>query len=381
MSAADAGFILRLPSRAPSSAPALTYVLEAFDANGNPLLGAVDYGDIDVGQVGAGTQAGQIRNTGTGVVVLQAVNLTGDAAFSPLTTGGTANCGATASLAAGQSCNVYAAFAPSVPGTVTASYTLTATGGQVATIGLAGTGTEIVGCTAGKVAYSYSGADLDITVPAGCHTAIVKAWGAGGGRQGGGGGFAQGSVIGVTGTLVVAVGRGGESSGEGGGLTGVFQGSVSQGNARVIAGGGGGGGSNVTYRGGAGGGAAGSAGSGSGGGTGGGGTQLGGGLRAYSGIAAGTTSGTALTGGAAAGGGAAAHSGGGGAGYFGGGGGYLGGGGGGSGYAAAEVADISLTTGNGCSVAKSEDSDYLAGVGNCGAGGTGQNGRVVILWQ
>lgn len=194
----------------------------------------------------------------------------------------------------------------------------------------------------------------------------VKCWGAGGGGEGGTGGFAQGRITMTAGqTYKIRVGGGGKTAssavgyaggfgggglcgksnsgsstyktGSGGGLTGLFINSVSQGNSRIVAGGGGGG-----RAGGGGGGSSGQAGNNSGNGrAGGGGTQSAGGTRGINPISqynVGSTNGAALTGGQGASGTTRNYSGGGGGGGFFGGGGasgnnYVGGsGGGGSGY-------------------------------------------------
>lgn len=197
-------------------------------------------------------------------------------------------------------------------------------------------------------------------------TVRVKCWGAGGGGQGGTGGFAQGRITMTAGqTYKIRVGGGGKTAsnsvgyaggfgggglcgksnsssstyktGSGGGLTGLFINSVSQGNSRIVAGGGGGGRS-----GGGGGGSSGQSGENAGNGrAGGGGTQSAGGGRGINSVSTynvGSTSGAALTGGNGASSTTRNYSGGGGGGgFFGGGGGsgnnFVGGsGGGGSGY-------------------------------------------------
>lgn len=275
----------------------------------------------------------------------------------------------------------------------------------------------------GPQAYAYTGADQAVSVPAGCTTATIKAWGAGGGggsnywdnlSYGGGGGFASRTlsvtpgntlkvVVGAkAGTNKSAYGGGGLSAyassmgGAGGGMSGVFLSTVTQANALVVAGGGGGGGAQgsdtlLTV----------SLPAGAGGDTtaaaeqyanydyyftnGGSATSIVGGtpLRpgSYSGGA-----GTALRGGAfgTLGGGS------GGGGYWGGGagGGYKGGsisyyGGGGGGGGSNYAPGGTVIAGSGCAVANSADADYVAGVGNGGCADltSGQAGRVVITWQ
>jgi hypothetical protein len=173
-------------------------------------------------------------------------------------------------------------FTPTGSGTRAAAslnFNSNGTNGGAHSIALSGGRGE--SCTAGKQVYSYTGYDQVATVPAGCSTATIKAWGAGGGVGtyaavcSGAGGFAQRTVTGLTtgDNLVVMVGRGGTGysasyggggagalsgsayGGSGGGLSGVFVGSKSQTNALVIAGGGGG--TYLSTVGGAGGGASG----------------------------------------------------------------------------------------------------------------------------
>ncbi|MGZ3721569.1 MAG: hypothetical protein ACXVA9_01480 [Bdellovibrionales bacterium] len=126
-------------------------------------------------------------------------------------------------------------------------------------------------CVPGKATFAGAGVTA-FTVPAGCTTITVKAWGAGGGGgasidgvliggYGGGGGFAQASINTVGGTVFnIFVGDGGPGgttppptdvcSGGGGGYTAVIQAGVYQ----VIAAGGGGGGGAIGDPGGGGGG-------------------------------------------------------------------------------------------------------------------------------
>ena len=292
------------------------------------------------------------------------------------------------SVAPGASCSMTVRFTPTGSGTRTpASLNFTSNGTNGSSHSIALTGSGGASCTAGKQVFSYTGANRNIVVPAGCTTATVKAWGAGGKagyRVGGGGGFARRALAGlVPGTpLVVVVGQGAVSisatygfggSGDdadygaaGGGLSGVFTGSVAQTNALIIAGGGGGG---SLGSGGAGGGLVGGEGQ-SGDGAGAGGTQSAGGRGSYSGAAlyggnSHTNEGQPCSGG--------------GGGYFGGGAAVGLGAGGGSGYAPGGT----LIAGSGCTVANTGDSDYVAGIGNggCSSDAVGQNGRVVIIWQ
>jgi hypothetical protein len=260
------------------------------------------------------------------------------------------------------------------------NFTSNGTNGASHSISLTGTGG--VSCTAGRQIYAYTGANQNIVVPAGCATATIKAWGAGGASRssgsGGGGGFAQRTVTNLTpgAALLVMVGGasgayGGGGVGDfssGGGLSGVFKGSKTQANALVIAGGGGGGYSDSSGdyggHGGAGGGLSGASG-----------TPLGWPYPQSSGgsqTAGGDDPDYSCKGQALQGGGSTGTISGGGGGYWGGGCTSASrGGGGGSGYAPGGT----LTAGSGCNVANSGDADYVAGVGNCT-----QNGRVVIQW-
>ena len=273
-------------------------------------------------------------------------------------------------------------------------------------------------CPTTATVFAYTGTTQSISVPAGCTTATIKAWGAGGGSGylgfGGGGGFAS-KVTSVTpGTqLAVEVGKGGTTynvttgathgyGGSGGGLSGVFAGSVSQANAIVVAGGGGGGGSQphgisvpVPPP------AAAGCTSTAGGGTA---PYFGGSSYAIgfnaSAVAAGAGNGSAGRAGSSGNGllGGSAYAslnqwggaGGGGDGYFGGGGGgimytsgtnYVSGGPGGSGSCYAPGGTV--VAGSGAFVANSTDSDYASGVGNSTDvyQETAQHGRVVIRWN
>ena len=114
-------------------------------------------------------------------------------------------------------------------------------------------------------AFSYTGANQTFTVPAGVNSINVKMWGAGGASSfygpsaGGSGAFVKGTLAVTPGqSLIVVVGQGGiyfstntgyggggpsgDFGGAGGGFSGIFLTSVTQGNAKAIAGGGGGGG-------------------------------------------------------------------------------------------------------------------------------------------
>lgn len=128
--------------------------------------------------------------------------------------------------------------------------------------------------------FYYTGYDQFYTVPPGVKYIFVKMWGAGGGAGraggwsygsfGGGGGHSRGVIPVTPGeTLRIVVGQGGltvstsgpryggggyqpnhatdgnKYSGSGGGYAGIFRGSITQGNALLIAGGGGGGGSGL----------------------------------------------------------------------------------------------------------------------------------------
>jgi hypothetical protein len=336
-----------------------------------------------------------ISNTGDGplTITVAAQPISGNPTEFALLSGH--NC---TTVAAGGSCAMTVRFTPTGSGTRTAAalnFTTNGTNGGAHSIALSGTGGA--SCTAGKQVYSYTGYDQVATVPAGCSTATIKAWGAGGGVGtyaavcSGAGGFAQRTVTGLTtgDNLVVMVGRGGTGysasyggggagalsgsayGGSGGGLSGVFVGSKSQTNALVIAGGGGG--TYLSTVGGAGGGASGLDAKGMGG------TQTAGGAPGTIPLTGGGgVAGSALQGGYGTkylGGGGT----GGGGGYFGGGGAGWYGGGGGSGYAPGGT----LITGSGATVANSSDSDYTSGIGNgaCAKTASGQNGRVVLIWQ
>lgn len=115
-------------------------------------------------------------------------------------------------------------------------------------------------CTAGSQAFNYTGAPVTFVMPAACTTLSIMAWGAGGGgstgnNDGGPGGFASGTLSGVTpgSAFLIEVGQGGSidgtttfggggaagaGGGSGGGLSAVL--SAGTGQPLVVAGGGGG---------------------------------------------------------------------------------------------------------------------------------------------
>ena len=293
--------------------------------------------------------------------------------------------------------------------------------------GLGGTTSPVIaGCQGGTQVFSYTGFNQSISVPDGCTSAAIKAWGAGGGGSsdsgsrcpvaggsGGGGGYAARTVAVIPGaSLVVAVGGGTISDrtvgAAGGGLTGVFVESVTQANALIVAGSGGGGGRAAIPafqsigRGGGGGGESGETGfarnfagyfasdatyGGEPGTSTAGGAAVGSAIQVSGLTPARSSPGTALQGGRGN-----EQGGGGGAGYWGGGGGGAnpnwttmyefkaegGGGGGGSGYAPGGT----LIGAVGCAAANSADADYTAGVaqGGCTCMSAGGNGRVVVHW-
>jgi hypothetical protein len=334
-----------------------------------------------------------VSNTGDGPLTITSAGISGNTAEYALLSGH--NC---TTVAAGSSCAMTVRFTPTGSGTRAAAslnFNSNGTNGGAHSIALSGAGGA--SCAAPKQVFLYTGADQYTSVPAGCSTATIKAWGAGGkatsstNSRGGGGGFAQRTVGGLSAgsSLTVVIGQGAlgisptyggggagadgsassDTGGAGGGLSGVFSGAKSQATALAIAGGGGG--AWKSNGGGAGGGLTGVAGTSGGGG----GTQTAGGAGHTGGEA-----GSALKGGMADPGLMEDGGGGGGAGYWGGGGSTsFGGGGGGSGFAPGGT----LTAGSGCSVANSGDSDYVTGIGNggCSTSASGQNGRVVIIWQ
>lgn len=94
-------------------------------------------------------------------------------------------------------------------------------------------------CTHGKVSYAYTGGSQNFTVPSGCSSITVSAWGAGGGGSGGGGGAGSGASSGSFG--VGGAGQCGFTDGAGG-----YNGG---GNGCDIGGPGGGGGGGSSYSG------------------------------------------------------------------------------------------------------------------------------------
>ncbi len=272
-------------------------------------------------------------------------------------------------------------------------------------------------CVPGSQSFLMTGSTQAFTVPAGCTSVTIKAWGAGGAggdpqqsgsinSYGGGAGLVTGDLAVRPGQMLgVVVGEGGKitsaaaactslaygggargcvnsHSGAGGGGGGRSAISVSGTEVLVAAGGGGGGGYYTSCgSGGAGGGLTGQGGTGTGGGYPG--TQVGAG-------AGGTDNNYNPMPGTIGAGGDAAHiSGGGGGGYYGGGGGshgntvpYGGGGAGGSSYfGGAGVSGGATTPGSDTTPGASGDSDYVTGTGTGGSPQTlGGNGRVLISW-
>ena len=270
-------------------------------------------------------------------------------------------------------------------------------GGFLASISSEETESGGSSCGAGQTVYSTATSET-YTVPAGCDTLQVKAWGAGGGGgtsgqtsaggAGGGGGYAEG-IITVTPSegLAIVLGGGGPgginpAAGDGGG-----------GNAVTAAGGGTGGNEGDTKGGGAGGGGGYAAvkrgttfliQAGGGGGGGGGGELSGAG---GAGGAGGGVSGIAGSSGGGAGGGPGTSSSGGSAGTGGtsgsadsGGNGANGGGGGGgsslvTGTSTQEIAGAGTAAGN------NGDADYggTASIGGAAGGANGNPGRIVLI--
>ncbi len=264
--------------------------------------------------------------------------------------------------------------------------------------------------------FAYTGSEQSFTVPNGVTSLVFAMWGAGssastaGNSYGGGGGYGTGTldVSGIS-TIKIVTGQGGTygsdsgGRGSGGGYSGIFNGSVTHGNAIAIVGGGGGGANGTTEDGGAGGGL----------------NQNGGDGNAYGGAhtqrrgLGGTTSAggsagsnyhnNAETGSALQGGDGSQPNGGfttyGGGGSYGtgsdpgtgGGGGYYGGGGsdantssgGGSGYANTSiVSNITTSQGNkgsGTAVGTS-DSLYISGINHGTTNSNGKNGYVVFKY-
>ncbi|XLQ19915.1 MAG: hypothetical protein ACKUBY_05015 [Candidatus Moraniibacteriota bacterium] len=257
------------------------------------------------------------------------------------------------------------------------------------------------GCQPGSQVFEYSGINQNFTVPTGCDSIQIKAWGGGGagedpwassscpsgtGYPGGGAGYATGTFNVIPGsafTVIVAggghdggaggFGGGGSGRAGGGGRSGIIRNSDST--EIITAGGGGAGGTKAedgtcfnkcSGAGGAGGGLIGSAGAGCDGGAGG--TQSSGAGQ--------------FIGGDGDGGG-----GGGGAGWYGG---YAGlynngnvrSGGGGSSHVDPAADDIVIEGGSGITPANTSDSDYQIGIGVGGSVGLpGNEGRLVIYYS
>jgi hypothetical protein len=290
-----------------------------------------------------------------------------------------------------------------------------------------------------KVEFSYTGTNQSWTVPNGLDRLDVKVWGASGGGGtsyfsyfGGCGGFSTGRMqVLENQNLIIAIGAGGhpqatgaiaryghfgttssgltagtgQSCGGGGGLSGIFDGTITQANALVISGGGGGGGAdqnNQGTRGGAGGGGnqSGQQGEDKNSGTsasGRGGTVSAGGIRGvaiYSSPNA-TGGNNSINGNALHGGHASTipswtEGGGGGSGYFGGGpgshssvSGRWGTAGGGSGYFKSEIFTNNVGyTGsyNSLPSEATNDPDYVSGVAAPVSGNYGGNGLVVLRY-
>ncbi len=277
------------------------------------------------------------------------------------------------------------------------------------------------------VGFAYtSDVTQTFTVPAGVTSLRVKMWGPGGGTGnysgsggGGAGGYSTGFISVTPGEqLILVVGSGGKksvssngngglggwpgggfgargdaSAGGGGGYTGIFNTSISQANALMVAGGGGGASGFGNYGAGGGGGLTG----GSSASTGKGGSQVAGGLNSNNTSSPAYTVGGMFTGGTAFTDNTTSvgvDSGGGGSGYWGGGAGQSdgGAGGGGSGFVhAIRITSGSTTAGANAPVGtaaaqptNTTDLNYIAGVGIGGAAtGTGTNGGdgyIVFQW-
>lgn len=279
-----------------------------------------------------------------------------------------------------------------------------------------GTCKEQTTCTPGSKKFAYSGGEKTFTVPSGCLSVRVKAWGAGGagGRDstanGGGGGFTN-ALLKVSGKLIVRVGGAGKMTstglsasagwnggGLGGAPTSIPEGSlgggsgggassIRQGSVDLLFAGGGGGGSGEANAGGAGGRSP-SPGGGLNSGYAATTTAGGAGGNCYTGChcTAAATSGTAGTGGNGSKGDAAG--GGGGGGYFGGGGGAgagcysTGAGGGGLSWTNPTYTNaVSYSDGSGRTPGGESDPQYED---SAGAGGvptkSGKNGLIIISW-
>ncbi len=284
-------------------------------------------------------------------------------------------------------------------------------------------------CVWGRATFAYTGGSQTFAVPAGVTSVTVKVWGGGGGGgggpgagipgtagSGGGGGFTKATITSIpTESLTVLIGGGGSGGaatgvgGAGAGYSGVKRaatilasagGGAAGGGVRSASGGsggsgGGGGGGNGVTGGGSNSGVRGTTTTNGTGGTGGGGNGAAG-VVETGGDAA--VSGSGSTGGFNGGGKGGARSTGGGGGGGGGGAGYFSGGGagtvdgsngsgGGGGGGNATGTGISQLAGTASLAGGSTDSDYPAGVGAPGTGGTlavpgtnGGNGYVIISW-
>lgn len=268
----------------------------------------------------------------------------------------------------------------------------------------------------GQTVFKFTGSNQTFTVPPGCRSITILAWGAGGGgRQysggggmiaqvGGAGGFSKGTIsVNPGSSYTIVVGGGGYggyySGSSGGGYAGVFSSTTStSANAILIAGGGGGAGDPAgCNKGGTGGEGGGTKGGTRGSCSGAGGDQSVGGAggpsakpgESLKGGSVGSSSSVYAGGGS---GGGYQTGGGGGGGYFGGGAGsevagLAGSGGGGSGFLAPSVTSGETQIGNGRVPPRINDSKYQFGVGVGGSdpsGGTGSSsggpGLIVISY-
>jgi hypothetical protein len=251
-------------------------------------------------------------------------------------------------------------------------------------------------CAAGSQVFTFTGASQSLSIPAGCTSITVKAWGAGGGSGqnglGGGGGFTSGVLTFASGAAItVWVGGGGTGGSEGGGGGGLSGVKVNGTYMIIAAGGGGGRWDGANTNGGAGGGLIGSDAMNTARGLGG--TQSAGGAAGAGGLGN-QTAGSLYQGGNGQGGGAVRAGGwnGGGSGQQnnwgagGGGGGYYGGGGGGfegagGGGSALVPAGGTTTAGSGQTPGNTGDAAYTGSAGLGGSlGGNGANGLIVISW-
>lgn len=137
---ASADYILRSPpqfSGTAAPAPALTYNLAAFSPVNAPVSASgYDFGNVPLTE----SREGFIRvtNQGTGAVTLSSATLSGDASIT--STSGAQPCGAGVTLNPGTSCYAYIGFAPSAPGTVSASFNVAGNHGASTSVSVAGTG-------------------------------------------------------------------------------------------------------------------------------------------------------------------------------------------------------------------------------------------------